>query len=415
MGSVDDQKLIVLRAALFDAAGADVDCLAPFKAFSALKLSDEETVTVAFSTGKTLPRERMKQCFNMSKAHMEGVYDSSEYGWDDDDKKSELKDASSRLLVATNAAGELVGFVAFIMTLQGELYEKPIGEPCMLVRDMQVAPAYQRRGVGRHLMRLCEMIGMKFQLGYVEALVTRDNAAAHAFFTSKAKGYSTEGRDFLDELDGDWDDDSFVVYSKCVSKALKHAAKIQAQQAKNTGDAESTEELCVVPIHVESEVEQRRRRHGEIEDIPAARKVLFRSRAHDLDEHLCREGKAEEVVQQLQHSRVLRRLAVVLGAHRDGVPHDEDVDHPLDTSWRRQLGCRFSLLVHILVLHERLKDDCKEQVHDEHRPEHDQEDVVEHGHGRVCRHREHVHLIHPSFKRDGLEDGHESPQAVVVR
>jgi ribosomal protein S18 acetylase RimI-like enzyme len=232
MGSVDDQKLIVLRAALFDAAGADVDCLAPFKAFSALKLSDEETVTVAFSTGKTLPRERMKQCFNMSKAHMEGVYDSSEYGWDDDDKKSELKDASSRLLVATNAAGELVGFVAFIMTLQGELYEKPIGEPCMLVRDMQVAPAYQRRGVGRHLMRLCEMIGMKFQLGYVEALVTRDNAAAHAFFTSKAKGYSTEGRDFLDELDGDWDDDSFVVYSKCVSKALKHAAKIQAQQAK---------------------------------------------------------------------------------------------------------------------------------------------------------------------------------------
>ena len=44
MGSVDDQKLIVLRAALFDAAGADVDCLAPFSAFSALKLSEEETV-----------------------------------------------------------------------------------------------------------------------------------------------------------------------------------------------------------------------------------------------------------------------------------------------------------------------------------------------------------------------------------
>ena len=232
MGSVEDQKLIVLRAALFDAAGADVDCLAPFRAFSSMKLSDEETLTVTFATGKTLPRDQMKACFNMSKAHMEEIYDASEYGWDDDDKKSELKDASSRLLIATNPAGEVVAFVAFIMTLQGELYEKPIGEPCLLVRDMQVTTAYQRRGVGRHLMRLCEMIGMKFQLGYVEALVTRENAAAHAFFTSKAKGYSTEGRDFLDELDGEWDDDSFVVYSKCVSKVLKHAAKIQAQQAK---------------------------------------------------------------------------------------------------------------------------------------------------------------------------------------
>ena len=233
MTSVEDEKLIVLRAALFDAAGHDVDLLEPFRAFSSLKLSDEETISVAFFTGKTIPREQLKKCFNLSKAHMQDIYETSEYGWDDDDKKSELKDASSRILVATNSAGEFVGFAAFIITLQGELYEKPIGETCMLVRDMQVVDSYQRRGIGNHLMRLCEMIGMKFQLGYVEALVTCDNAAAHSFFTSKAKGYSTEGReDILMELDGDWDDESFVVYSKCVSKELKHAAKIAAQQKK---------------------------------------------------------------------------------------------------------------------------------------------------------------------------------------
>ena len=131
------------------------------------------------------------------------------------------------------ASDELVGFVAFQLTLQGEMYEAPIGAACVFVREMQVVEKYRRRGIGRHLGRLLEMIGMKHQLSYVEYLVTAANVAAHDFITKKLKGYSSEGREeLLMNLDGDWDDDSFVIYSKVVSKELKMAAKLAAKRAK---------------------------------------------------------------------------------------------------------------------------------------------------------------------------------------
>ena len=95
---------------------------------------------------------------------MEDVYDESGYGWDDDDKRSELKDSSTRHLLVRTESDELVGFASFQLTLQGEMYEKPIGLACVFVRELQVVEKYQRRGIGRHLSRLLEMIGMKNEL-----------------------------------------------------------------------------------------------------------------------------------------------------------------------------------------------------------------------------------------------------------
>jgi GNAT superfamily N-acetyltransferase len=231
-------QIVYLRGAIYDENGQDRNVLEPLSAFTSLRLAatdttEEEQLTISFATGKQVPRPDLRFMFNLSKENMEDIYNESEYGWDDDDKRSELKDAATRHLLVRTASGELVGFVSFQMTLQGEMYEKPIGLACVFVREMQVVEKYRRRGIGRHLGRLMEMIGMKHQLSYVEYLVTSANTAAHDFISQKLKGYSTEGReDLLMELDGDWDDDSFVIYSKVVSRELKMAARLAAKRAK---------------------------------------------------------------------------------------------------------------------------------------------------------------------------------------
>jgi len=229
-------QIVYLRGAIYDDHGNDRNVLESLAAFTTLRLAatgamEEEELTISFSTGKTVPRDEVKFMFNLSKSTMEEIYDESEYGWDDDDKRSELRDPATRHILARTASGELVGFASFQLTLQGEMYEKPIGLACVFVREMQVVEKYQRRGVGRHLARLMEMVGMKYNIAYVEYLVMSTNEAGHNFIENKLKGYSTDGREeLLMQLDGDWDDDTFIIYSKVVSRELRMAAQIAAKR-----------------------------------------------------------------------------------------------------------------------------------------------------------------------------------------
>ena len=192
----------------------------------------QTTFTLDFATGKQLDRATLKAVCDLSKRHMESIYDSSGYGWDDDDKKSELRNAATRHLIARSADGQVAGFAAFRFTLQGEMYEQMKGEPALLVYDLQVEDAHQRKGLGRHLVRMLEMIALKQRMSYVELFVTTDNSVAKDFIAKKLKGYTDGGRqELMMELDGDAGfDESFAVFSKCVNKKL--SAKKQVEKEK---------------------------------------------------------------------------------------------------------------------------------------------------------------------------------------
>jgi hypothetical protein len=60
-------------------------------------------------------------------------YEASGYGWDDDDKMMELREEGTRFLLvreqaSDDDAGDLVAFVHFRFTVQGEVVEKMAGE-----------------------------------------------------------------------------------------------------------------------------------------------------------------------------------------------------------------------------------------------------------------------------------------------
>ena len=57
----------------------------------------------------------------------------------------------------------------------------------------------------------------------------------------------------------------------------------------------------------------------------------------------------------------------------------------------------------------------QEEVHNEHRADNHQTDVVADREPRRSDALKHVHLVDPPFQADGLEDGDECEQAVVVR
>lgn len=228
------ESLIKLRASLFQEDGEVKDVLADFKPFQHYNRNGLD-VQISFDTPKTMDRDTLKQCFELCKENMEDEYDESGYGWDDDDKKGELKDECDRYLVVRQTeGGELVGFVHFRFTLQGEFMDLPEGEPCLFVYDLQLDETVQRKGLGRRLMQIVELMARKQMMSFVMLMITATNEVMFSF-AQKLKFFEDRAVRSLGDRASDRaatvedEDTSFAIYSKCISKSLLQKAKEETE------------------------------------------------------------------------------------------------------------------------------------------------------------------------------------------
>lgn len=119
---VNDSKRL-LRAAIFGLDGKDKDVTSTISKSFMKYNRNALDLSIEFST--KLQPDDIETVFDMTKEHMEDIYEESGYGWDDDDKQAELTEAGARYLLVrnvpteNNGVGELVGFVHFSFTLQG--------------------------------------------------------------------------------------------------------------------------------------------------------------------------------------------------------------------------------------------------------------------------------------------------------
>lgn len=182
--------MAVLKGALRDDSGRDRDVMHGFEAFSSYQKCDMD-LKVDFYAGKGMPKATNKACFLLAKQNSKDVYEQSGYGWFDDEKQSELREPSARFLVVRDVQKDeqVVAFLHFRFTLQGELVDCEEGEPAIIVYDIQVAPLYQRKGLGKHLMQLIELIADRYHIQFVMAPLIKGDPRSLAFFQSKLRGY----------------------------------------------------------------------------------------------------------------------------------------------------------------------------------------------------------------------------------
>jgi N-alpha-acetyltransferase 40 len=228
-------KVLLLRAALFDEGGVDKNVLKDFLPFQTFKRNGLDC-TIEFATGTSAAHYR-KWMFALTKINMEGEY-NIDYGWDDEDKKDELREPSARFLVVNQAPSVAwekpipVAFVHFRFTLQGEIFQQMKGETALFVYDIQVEQEYQKKGLGKHLMQLCELIGNKQRISHVQLLVPNGSTTIVNFLASKMKGYEEDNSHEM-FLEGDVEDMGFSVHGKCIDRALK-ARNVAAAREKES-------------------------------------------------------------------------------------------------------------------------------------------------------------------------------------
>ena len=129
--SAINDAIVTLRSALFTPTGLDKDVTASIAPI--LMKYQKNDCDLEFKFTPKLTTKEKTWAFDICKLHMEDIYDASGYGWEDDDKLHMLTEDGTRFLVVRerendNKEGDLVAFVHFRFSVQGEVAQKMCGD-----------------------------------------------------------------------------------------------------------------------------------------------------------------------------------------------------------------------------------------------------------------------------------------------
>ena len=236
--SIDD-NIILLRKALFDDTGKDKNVCASMPAF--MKFA-RNGLDLEISFTPKLTRAEADWAFEITKDNMEGRYDMSGYGWDDEDKHQTLTEQGARFLVIREwpeeedaKQGEIVGFAHFRFTVQGEYMDTMAGEPCLILWDIHIEEDFQRRGLGKHILTLLELVARREGMKFLSVPVMLNDDVTLAWLAKAGQGKFSPDESLRSMIDFDPEMEGFDVYSKTLAPIAPAAAAPAATGTAATG------------------------------------------------------------------------------------------------------------------------------------------------------------------------------------
>ena len=205
---------------------------------------------LVFATGKRLSKEQQR-FGRVEFGRASAALLSS--GYTVEDKQADMKDAAARFLFVESyeseeallslSASKTVAMVHFRFTLQGELQEAMAGLPVLLVADAFVAPQAQRKGLGRHLFNLLELVARREKMTGVMVGGYSELEPSFAPFFLKLKGW-------VKDTTWEPEEEGFSVYSKTFAAASPApsapAAAVKAEAP--AADVENTPPAAVAAV-----------------------------------------------------------------------------------------------------------------------------------------------------------------------
>eukprot|EP01135_Chromosphaera_perkinsii_P002246 Nk52_evm32s221 gene=Nk52_evmTU32s221 len=158
-------------------ANNNTDILAPFVPFQKYE-KNGICIKMQFETSSSISKEMLETVFNLLKTNMQKHYEESDWGWSDARKRAESRDTSARYILALNEDGELAAFAHFRFELEGIV-------PVIYCYEIQVDSQYRSKGLGKFMMKLLELIGLKSKMEKLMLTVFKANEKAIDFYRTK--------------------------------------------------------------------------------------------------------------------------------------------------------------------------------------------------------------------------------------
>lgn len=174
------QRRLEERAAL-DAVCAKVEAANkledPLSTWPVFKKFDRNGLNLQIECKRmsALPPSTVEWAFDLTKANMRTMYEQSEWGWKDREKREELKDERAWYLLATDADSTPVAFSHF-------RFDMECGDEVLYCYEIQLEKRVRRKGLGKFLIQILQLIANSTQMKKVMLTVFKYNHGAYQLF-----------------------------------------------------------------------------------------------------------------------------------------------------------------------------------------------------------------------------------------
>ncbi|XP_054039959.1 N-alpha-acetyltransferase 40 isoform X2 [Rissa tridactyla] len=155
------QKRLEERAAM-DAVCAKVEAANkledPLEAFPVFKKYDRNGLNVSIECKRVsgLEPATLEWAFDLTKANMQTLYEQSEWGWKEREKREELRDDRAWYLIAREPTGP-VAFSHF-------RFDVECGDEVLYCYEVQLESRVRRRGLGKFLLQILQLVANRFEV-----------------------------------------------------------------------------------------------------------------------------------------------------------------------------------------------------------------------------------------------------------
>merc|ERR1712066_539740 len=139
--------------------------------------------------------------FETVKTNMKPLYDEAykndpdyeaEFGWKEKEKKAEMREDLAWYLLARTAEGTPVAFSHF-------RYDMDYDDEVLYCYEIQVEKAFRRKGLGRFMMKLLEMLAIKADMLKIMVTIFKKDLPEVEFF-KKALKFERDETSFVDTV-----------------------------------------------------------------------------------------------------------------------------------------------------------------------------------------------------------------------
>ena len=173
------QQKIDVRVAIVKTANLQDDPLASLPSFKKYNKNDVD-LTLSTKRVADISPEKQELIKNLHEKNMKKLYEESDWGWNAKNKSDELLDESAWYLLAEKPDGTIIGFSHFRFGMNGD-------DEVLHVNEIQIEPSYQRKGLGRFMMQVLELLGFKADMRKIMLTTFKHNHDASKFFKKTMK------------------------------------------------------------------------------------------------------------------------------------------------------------------------------------------------------------------------------------
>jgi len=149
------------------------DQLPSFRSFSRNGLS----VNFTCNNVASLDKPTIEWAFDLLSRNMQSLYETSAWGWNKKEKFNEMTEDNARYLIAYDASEKPVAFSHFRFDMDYDI-------PVLYCYEMQLEVECRRKGLGRFMLQILELLAFKANLTKVVLTVFLHNPDSIKFFKS---------------------------------------------------------------------------------------------------------------------------------------------------------------------------------------------------------------------------------------